>query len=276
MKNVVIIITGTFALLITFRSFSNAYAQTGPDAAMRKTEHSVPEITRRTTRPRTNFVRTVNFYLRDEKLVFGKLVSEDKNKITLERLDGSRIIVSTYSKREIDTRTLRFKNIPEAKYYLDLAEYFSGRTWDFRDDPDDFIQAIRCCEKAKRSIEQAQGTDSERTVEISEKIKKLQADRKIWVREVESRARLKKLEFEATIETRLKELEDKVAESSRQIDKIMTDTKNNQQKLERGITGMDRLLSGRLDILENEVDTNSRIIDRIGRTGYYYPRYYYP
>lgn len=276
MKNVVIIITGTFALLIAFRSLSNAYAQTGPNAATRKTEHSVPEITRRAARPRTNFVRTVNFYLRDENLVFGKLISEDKNKITLERLDGSRIIVATYSKREIDTRTLRIKNVPEAKYYLDLAEYFSGRTWDFRDDPDDFIQAIRCSEKAKRSIEQAQGPDSERTVEINDKIKKLQADRKIWVREVESRAKLKKLEFEATIETRLKELEDKATESSLQFDKTVANTKNNQQKLERAISEMDRVLSGRLDILENEVDTNSRIIDRIGRTGYYYPRYYYP
>ena len=276
MKNVVIIITGTFALLIACRSLSNAYAQTGPNAATRKTEQLVPEITRRAARPRTNFVRTVNFYLRDENLVFGKLISEDKNKITLERLDGSRIIVATYSKREIDTRTLRFKNIPEAKYYLDLAEYFSGRTWDFRDDPDDFIQAIRCCEKAKRSTEQAQGPDSERTVEISEKIKKLQADRKIWVREVESRAKLKKLEFEATIETRLKELEDKATESSLQIDKTVANTKDNQQKLERAISGMDRLLSGRLEILEDEVETNSRIIDRIDRTRYHYPRYYYP
>jgi len=219
----------------------------------------------------------VDFYLRDsEKLVFGKLVLEDRNKITVERLDESRIIVSTYSKREIDARTLRTKNIPEAKYYLELADYFSGKTWDFRDDPDDFIQAIRCWEKAKQSIAETQGQDSERIVEINKKIKRLQADRKVWVREVQSRAKLKKLEFEATIETRIKELEDKVAASSQQVDETMTNMKDNQQKLERGISEIGGVLSGRLEMLEDVVEINSRIIDRIDRTLNYYPQYYYP
>ncbi len=114
-----------------------------------------------------------NFYLRDGKLVFGKLVSEEKNKITVERLDESRIVVSTYSKREIDSRTLQVRSIAEAAYYIELAEYFSGRTWDFRDDPDDFIQAIRCYEKAKRFLAETQGPDSEKIDEINKKIEHL-------------------------------------------------------------------------------------------------------
>jgi len=275
MKHIVTIITGTFILLAAFRCFSNAYAQTAPSESNIEKEQTVVETPRKTTRPRMDFVKMADFYLRDsEKLVFGKLVLEDRNKIPIERLDDSRIIVSTYSKREIDARTLRTKNIPEAKYYLELADYFSGKTWDFRDDPDDFIQAIRCWEKAKQSIAETQGQDSERIVEINKKIKRLQADRKVWVREVESRAKLKKLEFEATIETRIKELEDKVAASSQQVDETMTDMKDNRQKLERDISEMDRVLSGRLEMLEDVVETNSRIIDRIARTLNYYPRYY--
>jgi len=277
MKHIVIIITGTFILLVAFRCFSNAYAQTAPSESNIEKEQTVFETPRKTARPRMDFVKMVDFYLRDsEKLVFGKLVLEDRNKITVERLDESRIIVSTYSKREIDARTLRTKNIPEAKYYLELADYFSGKTWDFRDDPDDFIQAIRCWEKAKQSIAETQGQDSERIVEINKKIKRLQADRKVWVREVESRAKLKKLEFEATIETRIKELEDKVAASSQQVDETMTDIKDNRQKLERDISEMDRVLSERLEMLEDVVETNSRIIDSIDRALNYYPRYYYP
>lgn len=275
MKHIVTIITGTFILLAAFRCFSNAYAQTARSESNIEKEQTVVETPRKTTRPRMDFVKMVDFYLRDsEKLVFGKLVLEDRNKITVERLDESRIIVSTYSKREIDARTLRTKNIPEAKYYLELADYFSGKTWDFRDDPDDFIQAIRCWEKAKQSITETQGQDSKRIVEINKKIKRLQADRKVWVREVQSRAKLKKLEFEAAIETRIKELEDKVAASSQQVDETMTDMKDNRQKLERGISEMDRVLSGRLEMLEDVVETNSRIIDRIARTLNYYPRYY--
>lgn len=275
MKNIAIVITGTFILLVAFRCFSNAYAQTSRNEGVVVREHRPTETPRKSTRPRMNFVKMANFYLRDEKLVFGKLVSEDKNKITVERLDGSRIIISTYSKREIDTRTLNIKNIPEVKYYLELAKYFSGRTWDFRDDPDDFIQAIRCCEKAKQSLAGTQ-KDSKRINEINKKIEQLQADREVWIREVESRAKLKKLEFEATIETRIKELEDEVAESSQKVDTITADVKDNQQKLEESISEINRVLSQRLEILEDEIETNRMIIDRIDRIRYRYPRYYYP
>ena len=278
MKNIIILITGTFTLFIAFKCFSNAYGQTSRSESTLETKQTVLETPRRSTRPRVNFVKTVDFHLRDnENLVFGKLISEDRNKITIERLDQSRIIISTYSKRQINSRTLHTKNIPEARYYLDLAEYFSGRTWDFRDDPDDFIQAIRYCEKAKQSLTSAQREDSERIDQINEKIKKLQADRDIWIKEVQSRAKLKKLEFEATIETRIKELEDKVAANNQKVDKIISDMKDNQLKLENAITAIDAGVYEQLEILKDGIETNRRIIDRIDRTWYRSPqRYYYP
>jgi hypothetical protein len=275
MKNVVSIITGTLMLLIAFRCFPNVYAQTTPGKSTIEAEKLLTETPRKTTRPKRDFVRTVDFYLRDnEKLVFGKLVSENRNKITVEHREGSIIVTTTYSRREIDTRTLSIKNIPAVKYYLNLAEYFSARTWDFRNDPDDFIQAIRCCEKAKQSLVDNQKQDSDRIDQIDKKIKQLKADREIWTREVESRAKLKKLEFEATIETRLKELEDNFAASSQKVDKATAGMKNKQQELENAITAIDTAVSEQLQILENEIETNRRIIDR---TSYYPRRYrYYP
>jgi type I site-specific restriction endonuclease len=221
-----------------------------------------------------------DFYLRDGKLVFGKLVSEDKNKITIERLDGSRIVVSTYSKREVDTRTLQTKSVPESKYYLDLAEYFSGRTWDFRDDPDDFIQAIRCYEKAKRFLAETQGPDSEKIDEINKKIEQLQAERQVWIREVESRAKLKKLEFEAMIETRINELEDKVNASSQRVDKsvarfdkMIAEMKDNYQKMASSISEINKAMSRQWEALEYRIETNRRLFDRWGR---WYPIQPYP
>ena len=179
MKNVIIVLVGVLILLTAFRCFPNAHAQTTRSESAVAAEQPVLETAPRTTRPRVGPVKMVDFYLRDgEKLVFGKLVSEDRNKITVEHLDESRIIVSTYSKREIDTRTLNIKNTSQVKYWLDLVEYFSGRTWDFRDDPDDFIQAIRCCEKAKQAITDSGRRSSGRIEQIDRKIEQLKADDK--------------------------------------------------------------------------------------------------
>jgi len=291
--------TGTISIMslclaLVFSYYLNAYAQTSPVKALAPAEtspnQSAAETAQRTyetaagtitLRPRMNIIKMVDFHLRTGELIYGKLVGEDKNMITIEKRDESKIVLSTYSKREIDSRTLETKTVPEYKYYLDLAEYFSARTWDFRDDPDDFIQAIRCCEKAKQLVLQTQTPDGERIEQINEKIQKLQADRQVWEREVESRAKLKKLEFEAEIENRLKELENKVNADSQQINKTLerldeftTEMKDNYQRLEQNISGISQDLSRRLNMLADRVEANIRLIDPWGWS--LSPRYYYP
>lgn len=142
--------------------------------------------------------------------------------------------------------------MPEYRYYLDLADYFAGRTWDFRDDPDDFIQAIRCCEKAKSALgTTAAGQDSERIEQINERIKKLEADRQVWEIQVKSRAELKKLKFEAEAVNKLKELEEtkvnagsqQVTKSVERLDKAVTDIQENHRKLEGGLYGIQQQLN---------------------------------
>ena len=249
MKTTGVINTAAFILVTVFSCYFSMlpylYAQTSQNQRTVKTEQKTPETSPETkkSKPKTSFVKTAGFYLRNGKLVFGKLVSEDKNKITVEQLDEGRVVVSTYSKREVDTRTLHIRKVLEYKYYIGLGEYFSGRTWDFKDDPDDFIQAIRCYEKAKQSVEENQTRGSLKIEQINISLKQLQADRQVWIRETASRAELKKLEFEAEIETRLKELEDKINANSQQVnksmeqlDKIIADMKDNRQKLEKSIS----------------------------------------
>ena len=100
---------------------------------------------RLTGSPKINSIKMVDFYLRNGQsarfietqgphpvagqLIFGKLISEDKNKVIVERLVEGKIILSTYSKRDIDTRTLHITTMPEYKYYLELGEYFYSRTY---------------------------------------------------------------------------------------------------------------------------------------------------
>lgn len=261
----------------------STYTQASQNQSMAQTPQITYDTTQRTApvRPRMNLVKTVDFYLRSGTLVYGKLVSEDRNKVIVEELKESKIIVSTYSKREIEPRTLQTNSLPEYRYYLDLAEYFAGRTWDFTDDPDDFIQAIRCCETAKQSVLEAQTQDSERIEEIDKKIQKLQADRQVWTREVESRAKLKQLEFEAESENRIKQLQDRVDAGSQEVnktaarlDQLMAEMKDNHLRLEQSISAINQDMSRRLNMLADQVEASRRIIDPWRSN--LYPRYYYP
>ncbi|MHC4705905.1 MAG: hypothetical protein ACYS8I_02305 [Planctomycetota bacterium] len=121
MKNVIIVVVGVLTLLIAFRCFPSAHAQTTRSEGAVATEQPGLETTLKIPRPRVGPVKMVDFYLRNgeelifgkygEELIFGKLVSEDRNKITVERLDRSRIVVSTYSKRERPGRILFRKNL---------------------------------------------------------------------------------------------------------------------------------------------------------------------
>jgi archaellum component FlaC len=290
--------TAIFILVLAFCCSLNMYAQTDSNATKAgrsaifqrvlrigaQTEQQDAETSQlaKPTRPRTrqNSVRMADFYLKDGKLIFGKLISEDKNKVIIEELSGSKIVVTAYSRREIDPRTLQTRNVPEYKYHMDLAEYFSGRTWDFRDDPDDFIQAIRCYEKAKQVVVGTSRIDTERIEQINERIKKLQADREVWAREIESRAKLKKLEFEAEIQTRLSELEDKISASSQKIDEsverldnVIKEIKDNHQRLEQAFSMMEQDIRRQLNIMAGQIEANRRVIDPF--YGYIRPRYPY-
>jgi len=224
-----------------------------------------------TTRIRS--IRTVDFHLKNGKLVFGKLISEDRNKVIVEQIEGSTLIVATYSKRDIETRSLQAKNVSASKYYTEMAEYFAGRTWDFKDDPDDFIQAIRFYQRSKQLIEGTSQLDREKSKEIDRKVAELEADREVWTKQVESRPKLKELEFQAEYITRFTELESKINESAQmieasvaQIDTVLADVKKNTETLDTNIPALEQDLRRRMDLLGAEVDANRRLLDPYGRS----------
>jgi uncharacterized coiled-coil protein SlyX len=221
-----------------------------------------------TSKARMSTIRTVDFYLKDGKLIFGKLIAEDRNKVTVEQVEESTLIVGTYSKRDMDAKTLQVKTITESKYYEDLAEYFAGRAWDFKDDPDDFIQAIRCYERARRLITGTSELDAERIKQMGDKVAQLEADRVVWEKQAQSRAKLKELEFQSQFETRFKELGEKIEASSQKIeqavarlDKAVADVQQNHDKLEKSLPALEQDLRRRLDVLGQEVETNRRLLD---------------
>jgi archaellum component FlaC len=220
-------------------------------------------------RPRAEAVTMAEFYMRDGNAVSGRLLSEDNTQIVIEQPMDSTLVTRNFSKREMDARTLKTRPMPESQYYTRLAEYFAARTWDFRDDPDDFIAAIRSYEKAKRSLE-ASGADGERIAEIDRAIKKLEEDREVWTREVEPRAKLKKLEYEAEAENRLKQLEKQVAESNvrlnesiKYLDKTAADIKNDYERLEKTVSGLNKDFVQQIRNLDLRIQSNVNAINDI-------------
>jgi len=264
--------------IIYFFSYTTSYAQ---DTAGETPEQptSAASAEQGTARSRAVFVRTVTFYLRDGGVVFGKLVSDDKNQIIIEELRGSKIILNTYTKKEIDTRTISTKNLHEAKYYMELGEYFMGRTGDFEDDPDDFIQSIRWYEKAKRSLEKNPTQNAAKIEAVSQTITELKADRQVWTEQAQSRAKLKMLEFEATFEKRFKKVEADVKTNTQQLrtmeklSELATTMQGNYDTLFNTINEMDNNMIRQLGLLEGRIESNERTIDRISDDYGYYYRY---
>jgi prefoldin subunit 5 len=201
----------------------------------------------------------VDFYMRDGNTVSGKLLRDDPTQLVVEEPSGSIIITTTYSKKEVDTRTVRTRPVPEWQYYVRLAEYFTAKTGDFVDDPDEFIEAIRCYEKAKQSL-QASG-DKDKIADIDKALKNVQNDREVWTREVESRAKLKRLEYDAEAENRLKKLERSVAESNvklvesiKNLDKNTDDIKKDYQKMDKAIGDLNKDMVKQTNNLQGQIN----------------------
>ena len=220
-------------------------------------------------------VRLTSLYLRSGKLVSGRVVSEDSNKITVAEVVGSQIVVNTYGVRELELKTRSVKIKLEFEYDEELAGYFASRTRDFRDDPDDFIQAIRFYEKAKYLLADASPSIyADKIKEIEKKIDAIDAERKVWIREVKSRTELKQLELQATINERIKELQDENTKYKKHLETIVADLDDIKDNFDI----LDQNVSWNIQRLEEEAIANQYELDQLWRRRspvYLYDNYNY-
>lgn len=250
-----IIFLKTAAITLLFFSICFAAAISEPNKSSPASENAVAVK----SKPRVDTVTMADFYLRDGNVVSGRLLSDDKNQVVVEQTSDSTLITRSYTKKEIDSRTLTTRIIPESRYYAQLAEYFKARTWDFADDPDDFIQVIRCYEKARQVLLNA-GADEEKVAQVANEIKKIKQDREVWESQVESRAKLKKLEYDAEAESRLKNLEKQVFESNiklnesiKYLDKTTEDIKSDHQRLQDMVAGINKDYIEQIRTIETQI-----------------------
>ena len=233
--------------------FSVLYAQTEqPQSPIDKT----PALARVSQdKPQLNeTVRIKTFYLKDGSLVMGRVIFEDKNQITLEELNQSPIVVSMYAKRQIASGTMHTQVMSELDYCRKFAAHFASKAWDFRDDPDDFIQSIRLYEKAKQLLSQAANPDPQEISEIDQKIAQVKADRQIWITEAESRAELSKLQTRAVIDQRMDELKQEITKNTAELAAIRQTLDGRYKTLEQRISDLDMTLEDLYRRLEQLTD----------------------
>ena len=250
-----LIITGTaFACLLGV-----LYAQT--DQAQSASEQTISPKQRQADRT----VRTKTFYLKDGSVVMGRVVSEDRNQITLEHFNQSPVAVYTYAKRQIAARTTHTQIVSELDYYKKCAALFASRAWDFRYDPDDFIQSIRLYEKAKQILNEAAKPDPQEISEIDRKIAQVKADREIWITEAKSRGKLSKLQAQAVIDQRMAELKQEISKNAAEVSAIKQTIGQNYKALNQRISDSDGTFEDLYRRARDEIEKNKRDIDDLER-----------
>ncbi len=222
-----------------------------------------------TEQPKPNGnVRIKTFYLRNGRLIMGRAILEDKNQITIEELNLSPIAVSMYARKQIASGTMHTQVMSELDYCLKFAPHFAAKAWDFKNDPDDFIQAIRLYEKAKQLLSQAPEPDPHQISEIDQKIAMVKADRQIWITEAKSRAELSKLQTQALIDQRMDELKQEITNNTAEVAAIRQTLDDQYKDLERRISDFDKIfedLYRTLQQLADDIDANTADIRELRR-----------
>ncbi|MBN1766741.1 MAG: hypothetical protein JW860_15920 [Sedimentisphaerales bacterium] len=234
-------------------------------------------------------IKIISFYTNDNELVTGRLISQDKNKLTVAKIEGSLITTSTYGTRDINAGTRMIQTVTELEYYQEMGDYFADRTGDFLDDPDDFIQAIRYYEKARELANSNDKYNSKLARELEDKITRLKADRKVWAEEVQSRANLKELEFKATFDNRLDDLKIKIEQQNKKFEQLETDVnqiKDNITQFDQNVSWEINRILGEMTTVREAMDAmmqqrnlvvppNLQLMPPMYPQQYYYPYYYY-
>jgi hypothetical protein len=223
-------------------------------------------------------VQLISFNLTGSQRINGKLVSEDPYQIEIDEVKGSRIVLATYNKNYIDKSSVIYKTVSELDYWRDMGKYFLQKVWDFQDDPDEYMQAIRCYQQARTIAEDALGVDHKLVAELDEKINEIQKDMDKWAEQAKSRSELRKLEVLSTLDTRLQKIEEQISANSDDIAAIRQELANTTAAAGDYNELRNKIADDELTIKllqQQMLNFESQLGDLWGGYGYQ-PRYYVP
>jgi len=222
-------------------------------------------------------VQLVSFVLNTGQSVSGRVESEDAFEIKLSQIQGVAFVSAKYYKNEIDKKTIIYKNISELDYWRNTGDYFLQNAWDFQNDPDEFIQAIRCYQRAKILVVDALGENHKLVAELDAKVKQINADMQNWSQQAELRAKMRNLETLATLDAKLEKFQQQLEENSKALAELRAELKgissssSDYDNLREKVSSADILLR----VLEQRMTKLEGDMDSLWRWNRNQPRYYY-
>lgn len=200
------------------------------------------------------------------RTITGRLISETEEVMKVKVLGAGEI---GYSKKLINN--VKRRSVTRDVYYEMVGDYYANRTWDFKNDLEDFIQARK---NYARALLYARS--EERKMELREKYENIKKEREEWHRENVKQEELRKAEKEAQTAELEKELTRKQLEnleSMRAYRQRIFQLEDAVGQLSREVQRLRSLVFE----LEDELSDLESVYYRYGRGYYYsypaYPRY---
>jgi len=201
--------------------------------------------------------------MKDGRTVSGRVVSDDRTQITVSEPVGGIFVSTSYNRLDIEPRTINYQSLSEYQYWLNMGQLFEGRTWDFRDDPDEFAQSLRCYQTARDLAGSSMGSDSAVAKDVELRINKLLESRKRWIEDVEPRAKMAEYELKSTLSARLDDMNKTLARMQNEVEQL------NRQRtsIETALANYQRDVDNRLTRMADDIRRNYEYIrDNIYRS----------
>ncbi|GEM_PF-4994502 len=230
-----------------------------------------PDNNRQRVRPTT--VETIRFRLEEDgRIVRGRLIEREREFITVEERTRDGLQINTYPHHAIDSRSISTSVTREINHYIEQGDYFYSRTWDFDNDPDDFAIAIRSYQRAVDLMKQDAERYAGQIEDMENKIETISNERELWIEKASERAELQKLEYEATYERRVEQLDELIRQNEDQLRQNRELAESMQQQRESMEEQMTQFQQPQTHTYSTTPTTDPYYYGH--RDPYYYP--YYP
>lgn len=208
-------------------------------------------------------ITLVELELKGRKIT-GRLISDTDDVMKVKVLGAGEIGYSWKLINNVKRRT-----VTRDVYYEMVGDYYANRTWDFKNDLEDFIQARKSYARALLYAK-----SDERKAELREKYENIQQEREEWQRENVKQEQLRKAEKEADTAELQKEL------TRQKLDNLESIQAYRRRiiQLEDAVGQLSREVQYLRSVvyeLEDELSDLESVFYRYGR-GYYYSYPYYP